>query len=585
MPPGELFVDKTTGTPADTLLTFGLAHLLDRVMPLEDGGIQLRIEDMGDAYRLSLGQPLPEEWLREASFEHLFRGLDTAKKQADLPPAQRVDYLRHQENNRVYYEALTKKLSTEELAAQGITPPVADWPGWAIVNQMSAVDAYNSLAELWYAHRDCFPALLEIIVNLFAERPNEVEAAEAAWKRLAKEHGIEGRATAARLQVVNPGMGKGGNRGKADGLTIGGLDGFWVLEYLKYAGLFQAAVPRTVKGSKDRKTYILYPRDLSWTRHRQVFPEFQRSLFGNSAIKMDVLATLGYCRVFLEQWKAGQAVGRFAHARGNPGDHVAALGVVYYKHLGSAHATMNLSTLVLPLWLPEVESVEQVQLFSELLNEHSGVVRGLPEEHSEAHQLLHDYRDFLSGRDLDAFYRFTRGYAGFVMRKLAERGPSARQFTINHLEVLIMAHNRELSPILEDPGFRHVAEAIRRSTVIPQYQRAQGRETLYEIRYGLGDKLLRHAQYADEFIRELSRFMHDYNHENARKSETRKQQFRSNLTIDDVSAIVALVDDYGSPTVANLLVAFGYARDPKLSEREMPVAVSEATELPTAELE
>ena len=133
-----------------------------------------------------------------------------------------------------------------------------------------------------------------------------------------------------------------------------------------------------------------------------------------------------------------------------------------------------------------------------------------------------------------------------------------------------MAHNRNLAPILQNEGFQHIAEAIRRSTVIPQYQKAQGRDTLYEIRYGLGDKLLRHAQYADDFVQELSRFIHDYNHENAQKSETRKQQYRSNITVDDIAAVVSLIDEYGAPTVANLLVAFGYARDPKMGMKDIP---------------
>ena len=526
----EFYVDKTTGTPGDTELAFGFAYLINEVIPNEIGDMGLTISDLGDAYRVSLNQPFQEEWIRDAQFVYLIRGLDTATKKVNLPLNQRVDYLKHQESNRLYYEAVKGGKSTPEaLAEMGLTPPVPDWPAWAIINQMSAVDAYNGLTELWYAHRDCFPELLEIILNLFAGRPNNVETAEAAWVRLAKTHNIKDKATAARLQVVNPGMGKGGNRSKADGLTIGGLDGLWLLEYLKYAGLFQAAIPRTVKGSKDRKTYILYPNKLSWARHRQVFPEFQKNLFQNSAIRMDILAVLQYCRVFLDQWKAGQATGRFAHVRGNPGNHVAAIGVIYYKHLGSAHATMNLSTLSLPLWLPEVESAEQAQLFIDLLNEHAGVVRGLDESHSDAYQLLRDYRDFLSGRDLAAFFRFTGAYSGFVLRKMAAGGIPPRRFTITNLEILIMAHNDKLSPILEDPGFRHIAAAIRRSTVTPQYQKAQGRDSLYEIRYGLGDKLLRHAQYSDEFVQELSHFMHDYNHENARKAETRKQQYRTNL--------------------------------------------------------
>lgn len=565
----NFYVDKVTGTPADTLLAFGLAKLIDRIVPESAGDPGLRIEDVGDSYRISLQTAIRTEWVSQAPFFSLFAGLDTAKKQAALPEAHRRNYVRQQQRNQAYFEARQRGLTEAELAEQGLAPPPPDWAVWAVINQMSAVDAYNGLAELWYSHRDCFPALLAIILQLFSARPNGYGAAQAAWSQLAKDQGLTAKAVAAQLQVVNPGMGKGGNKSKADGLSIGGLSGFWIAEYLKFAGLFQASLPRTVKGKKDRKTYVLRPKALSWRTHSRVFEQFQQSLFSSSAIKMDILAVLQYCQVFLEQWKAGQAGGRFAYARGHPGDHVAAVEVIYYKHLGSAHATMNLSSLALPLWLPEVRDVEDATRFLDLLAEHRAIVRDLEEEKGDQYALLHEYRDFLSGRDLGAFYRFTRGYASHVMRPPV-RGKMPRQFTLPNLEVLIMAHNRNLAPILQNEGFQHIAEAIRRSTVVPQYQKAQGRDTLYEIRYGLGDKLLRHAQYADDFVQELSRFVHDYNRENAQKSETRKQQFRSNITVDDVAAVVSLIDEYGAPTVANLLVAYGYARDPKMGVKEMP---------------
>lgn len=141
-----------------------------------------------------------------------------------------------------------------------------------------------------------------------------------------------------------------------------------------------------------------------------------------------------------------------------------------------------------------------------------------------------------------------------------------------------MAHDedKKLTEIIQNEGFRNIAEAIRRSTVIPQGQKARGRDSLYDIRYGLGSKLLRKAQYNESFVQELSQFMHDYNHENARKLETRKQQYRSNITMDDIENIVSLIDKFNAPTVANLLVAFGYARDPNLGKSSEDEA--EATE-------
>ncbi len=556
-------VEKTTATPADTFLTFGLAQLLSALSPYgESKGLQ--INDIGDSFQLELKQPIAEKELPEVGFFVLFKSLVTGKKKSDLPAPFQIDYLEQQRDNQAYFEARKSGMKDYELREQGFRAPAPDWPGWAVINQMSAIGAYNTLNELWYAHLDCFPALIKLILDLYGSRPNPLEEIEGEWKKLAKVHNISYASQMPQLQVVNPGMGKGGNRSKADGLGIGGLRGFWIPEYLKFAGLFQAGIPRTLSGSKDRKTYVVRPKALKWETHRTVFPDFQSSFYSHTAIKMDILATLNYCEVFLKQWKSGQGNGWGKFTRGKPGDHIAALDVIFYKHLGSAHATMNISTLVLPEWLPDVSTTEQADQYLELLAEHRRVIQNLDEKKGDEYELLNRYREFLSAKELRAFYEFARGYSKFIIRKyIAGRYPP-RQFTIPNLEVLIMAHDAKLSPILQNEGFLHIANAIRRSTVIPQYQKGQGRDSLYEIRYGLGDKLLRHAHYSDDFIKELSLFMHDYNRENARKSETRKQQFRSNITVQDIADIVQLIDQFGSLTVASLLVAYGYARDPKL---------------------
>ena len=45
------------------------------------------------------------------------------------------------------------------------------------------------------------------------------------------------------------------------------------------------------------------------------------------------------------------------------------------------------------------------------------------------------------------------------------------------------------------------------------------------------------------------------------------------ITTQDIEAVVDLIDRFGSKTVCNLLVAFGYARDPReRSEDEAAMA-------------
>lgn len=565
----EFFVDKETDTPADTCLAFGLAELLDRLLDEMESKSEIIIEDRGDCYQILLEEPLEHKSIAGVEFFSILNALDTRTKQAELPEAYRIDYLQHQRDNQAFFEAKENELGEEELAAQGLTPPDPDWPVWAVINQMFATSTYNGLAEQWYEHQDCFPKLVEIILELYATRPNPVAKAEKTWKKLAKKHKIAGSYNTAQLQVVNPGMGKGFNRSKADRLpSASGLKGFWIPEYLKYVGFYQAALPRSVRGNSDRKTYVLRPNRLSWRTHKRVFPQFKAALFAQTAVKMDILATLNYCRVFIGQWLEGQ-VDESLPVGGNPGDHVAAVEIIYYKYLGSAHATMNVSALALPLWLGRGKlTQEQATVFLHLLEEHQRVVQWLDEGRSDQNKLLRSYRDFLSGEDLRPFFSFCRSYANHIMSQLAKGNPVS-QFTTTNQEVLVMAHDDlKLAPIVQNEGFRNIAEAIRRSTVLPQRQKANNRNPLYEIRYGLGDKLLRHAQYRDKFVQALSRFMHDYNRENVRKYETRQQQqYRRDLKTEDIEAVVKLIDEYDAPTIANLLVAFGYARDPSLGRK------------------
>ena len=147
-----------------------------------------------------------------------------------------------------------------------------------------------------------------------------------------------------------------------------------------------------------------------------------------------------------------------------------------------------------------------------------------------------------------------------------------------------MGHNTKLKAILDSPGFQSVAAAIRRSTVIPQYFKAKGNKGPYDIRYGLGGELLRQAPYPDRFIQTLSNFLYDYNRETIQIYERFKGNppvHRAQVTTEDIEQVVSLVDEYGSQTVANLLVAFGYAREPHEAEeigsepREEEIATEE----------
>lgn len=136
------------------------------------------------------------------------------------------------------------------------------------------------------------------------------------------------------------------------------------------------------------------------------------------------------------------------------------------------------------------------------------------------------------------------------------------------------SEEKKFKEIVDDPGFRAVAGAIRRSTVTEQYHKSQGNQ-VFEIEYGLFQDFKRKARFPDQFIGALSEFVNIYDAQNARREEQLKGKAgrrRSRLSVAELDSVVDLIDRHGSETVAMLLIAYGSARDPKA-----PDEVKEAT--------
>jgi hypothetical protein len=332
-----------------------------------------------------------------------------------------------------------------------------------------------------------------------------------------------------------------------------------------------------VRGSKDRKTYIALPRELELSTHRKIFDEFRVQLWSATAVKLDVLATLRYCHVFIEQWEAAQSTAKF-HPR--PNDYVVGFATAYYKDLGNAVAAFNLAQLALPQWAPQLDDAATARMLRGALEEYINVLSQFDERYGEEESMLRSFRDFLSSRDpfMYAFFDFTSSYAAYLMQRLI-RQPQlhTRQLTTKNLEVIIMSTDslrpKPMSQIVQKEGFQNVAEAIRRSTVIPQRRKNKG-DSPYEVRYGLADELRRHARYPNKFLQVLSDFTQSYNQENVRVSVRENKHFRKDVTTDDLQQIVALMDEYDPTTVAHLLIAFGYARDPK-DRQDIPASIQD----------
>lgn len=567
------------------LAAAGLAAWLDDTATRLYGSTTTRIANTGAALVVTSNVIITPHQVQPAHFGSLLRWIGTTN--TDAPPigSNPIDYEAEKQHNAEYYEQLKtlqkagsnpRQLTTEERNQLEQRAPRDYWPVAAVVNQMGALAAYNKAVKRWAECGSVYPELAQIIWTLCSGRPHAVEAAESEWIALAKQHGLDKSSSLAATQVVNPEQGKGANRAKADVLTIGGQEKFWLLEYFKFVGLHHAALPRTVQSRKDRKTYVVVPSrgGLEWYWYKRLFSGFQKEFWANSAIKMDIQAALRYTDQMIKEWDAA----RQSSLQRHPSDFVDGFVVASFKDLGSAVAVMNVATLRLPDWIDFPENEQQAEDTRKIVAEHLLIIARLDEKRGEEEHMLRAYRDFLSSRDpnLAALWQFTSAYAGHTLRRMSKRDPVQRLSTTN-LRRVIMANDERraqagmlpLAEIVSNAGFRNIATAIRASTVTQQYYKSQRDDTTYEVRYGLADELRRKARDGREFIRALSEFLQQYSQENARVQERNKDKpyrRRKTITTHDITEFVALIDRYDTPTVANLLIAYGYAYDPNAAD-------------------
>lgn len=583
----QFYVEKRSQTLADNLAAFGAAYLLDAIA---GGRTRVHIEDVGPAYAILCEPGWKDGWLEQAGFlagapflmtvdrrtqQKMIKG--TAVTAADLPigPESLVDY-EAEKLKRSEYFAWRKQLTKDEqklLRNNQLPSPPGPHPEWDLFRAINptALQAYNSLVAEWHRGRTDFPAMVNILLQLLSCVPNDIPEAEKAWEALCKRQNwpVTTRVTAS--QLYNPAQGKGSNAAKSVWSNPGNLNGFWMLEYLKVVGLRYGGFTRLMKGVKDRKTYALIPTRLSWDHHTGVMKKFRPKMIGSAgAIQMDVLAALRYTLALLEHCDDAQGKTLAEMLLGQTPNYVVnGLQTAFYKNMGNASATMNIAAIGLPNWV-RPRSPEDFSLLKEALEEHETIIRLLDESHGDAYDLLKQYRDFLSAGDLKPFFGFTTRYSTYIVHRLERRKP-VRPFTTSTLEILFMNSEDstpKYSQIIQDVGFQNIAYAIRHSTIVPQGRKARGNRPAVDIRYGLGQQLARKAAYPQDFLAAITEFVHLYNAENAQLREKKREIYRKNVTTEDLDCLIALVDQFGSRVVCNMLVAYGYAREPYEKSKE-----------------
>lgn len=571
------FVPKRTGTYSDVLVAYGLAALLDHIFRQVKGPAgrwQIVLEDGGGHYLVRLSEPLQEVWLTGLADMANPAPLVVRGSQgvAQDGPVRNVDATWSQvkaygEQRRALWDQNVRGDDLEQ-RLRDLEPP-ADWATVVFLGdfRMQAADIYNRIASQWAGCRPHPAEHLSSLLALFARPEGEDQQALADWTKLAKRDGLKPVETAS--QLLNPHQGKGLNEPKANALRMDNIkDRPWPEEFLKTIGLWHCLAPRQTTDTNDWKAYVVAPLRLSWQAQQEAFGRFNRYLWRErghqTSLKTDITSVLLFSRAWLDYVEAAWKDEDDFDVPPAPEQVVAGFHVAQFKLLSrNAYTMVNLSFLSLPAWSGELRTRADVVAVQGIMDEHLDVVRGVDEGHSDGFDLLRRYRDFVSSGNWDAFFDFMAGYSHEILRRLNEGQRYVPTFTTPKLRRLIMTNRKDLTPIVENAGFQNVAYAIRHATIIPQRRKANKQDNLYEVRYGLGAELKRKGTVRDEFVAALTDFIQSYNQENVQKLESKGQQLRKDVRTDDIAEVVRLIDIYGSEVVANLLIAYGYAGEPR----------------------
>jgi hypothetical protein len=584
----QFTIDKSTGTFADELLTAGFIRILQELFHQQEISPTITQVNDGYAYVIRCEPPLDLEKVEQTT-RPFFPApiIQTAKNKAslpdDLPSLAVVNYEEERDKRSQYFEAYKALDKTakraeivgEEHEALAALPPAPHehWDIFRMINP-AALISYNGLMEQWYhiGKTGQTGLVCRLLCQLFSQSPNDSETARKQWREQAKTYNWK-LVEATSSQFYNPSQGKGVNKPQPDGVGLGNLDNFWLLEWLKAIGLYEIGYTRTLQNVNDRKTYVPVYGRMSPTFAREVYNEFRtRMRYSETAVRSDILIVLRYLQAFLTKSEHGQTeseaerqLRELLGADYTPAHFMHGFHTAFYKDLGNAVTTMNLSFLNLPGWV-RIAQDEDVAIYQDILQEHEEIIgRQLHEDRGEELDLLMKYRDFIVADNLDPFFEFTTAYSSWLISAGEKPGFPPRKFTTHNLRRMIVSNNPNLSEILDSPGFINIAYAIRQSTITAQYRKKEG-DRRYDVRYGLGRDLVRQSQYPDEFIAALSDFLHKYNAENAQVMETRPGPYRRMVQTSDIQEILRLIDKHGSDLIAKLLVAYGYARDARTQE-------------------
>jgi hypothetical protein len=333
-------------------------------------------------------------------------------------------------------------------------------------------------------------------------------------------------------------------------------------EWMKIRGWWASIL--SYRSGDDFKFFALEPSDIAVSGLERIRAEIQAMNLGRG-VRLDIQATLHCVQALIKLSDAFQDEPDPIPLLGkSPRAVISGLRQAYFKSLGTAAALMNDAFLPLPDWFAirtTADATVYLSVIDEAVARPGGCLNSLQENNSDDGETLQRYREWLTAGELLDLLDFHQRFALHLMQRLSRR-EWARPFnTVNLTALLSRAYEgkHHVTEIIEDPGFRSVARALRNSTVyaltIDNLKR--------EVRFGIAQRWKQKLKAGnEEFAAEVAEFVQDYNWETARKLEGKGHS----VTTEELDSVLHLIQTRTAALVGPLLLAYGYARAPKVEQ-------------------
>ena len=397
-----------------------------------------------------------------------------------------------------------------------------------------------------------FKTLILEILNHYSPINHQIST---DYLQLSKKGKISIEEKATMLQLFNPNQGKGLNKAKATGMSVGNLKGYWIKETMKVSGALNfGMICQSVKvgSSYDLKVFVPAFNNIQLTKKRQLLKTFKRNTKSSSPIKLDILNMLNIIDLFIEYNQ---------DFKGKVKNTILGLHTVYQKDLGQNKAVVNISFLETPDFI-NINDSNSGEDWQDVIEDQKKLINGITELGDTITGLL-TYRNFLNGSNINDYFKFNYWYATYLMQELSNKKQT--YVTTNKIQTLnkiFTLMDVSLKEIIENEGFLSIATAIRKSTVSLQYTPKPERK--FDVQYGFAQNLKNKSNSNGDLIAFISDFVAKYNSDTARQYEKTKIYFRANVKNQDLKQFYKLADKVNNSKVLGaMLAAYGFALNKK----------------------